>query len=176
MQWLKKVDHSLFVWCNQRISNSVLDRLFGIITHMGGATFTIVCAVLAAWLAPDHWRPVGVQSLAALTISHFIAVIIKRKMRRIRPFHIMKHARVGRFPLKDYSFPSGHTTAAFALVIPFLFPAAPGIAMFLLALAGLVGFSRVYWGYHYPTDCIAGGVIGAGTALLVVAMTNYFSA
>ncbi|WP_346010330.1 hypothetical protein [Paenibacillus sp. SYP-B3998] len=44
MQWLRKVDHSMFVWCNQRVNHFVLDWLFGLITHMGGATFTILCA------------------------------------------------------------------------------------------------------------------------------------
>nr|WP_261306284.1 phosphatase PAP2 family protein [Paenibacillus andongensis] len=172
MKWLRKADHSMFVWCNQKVNHIVLDWLFGLITHMGGATFTILCAVLVIWYAPDDWGAVGLQSLAALALSHVIAVIIKKKMRRIRPFHVMQQARVGKFPLKDYSFPSGHTTAIFAFVTPFLFLSTQGVALLLIIFAGLVAFSRVYWGYHYPTDCVAGGTIGMGTALLVVYMTN----
>jgi undecaprenyl-diphosphatase len=174
MQWLKKVDQSMFVWCNQRISHFVLDWLFGLITHIGGATFTILCAVLVAWFAPDDWSLAGLKSLAALAFSHLIAIIIKKKMRRIRPFCILEQVRVGRFPLKDYSFPSGHTTAIFAIITPFLFLSAPGVALLLITLAGLVGLSRVYWGYHYPTDCVAGGAIGMGTALLVVYLNPIF--
>lgn len=172
MQWLRKVDHSMFVWCNQRVNHFVLDWLFGLITQMGGATFTILSAVFVIWFAPYDWGSVGLQSLAALTFSHVIAVIIKKKMRRIRPFSVLQQVRVGKFPLKDYSFPSGHTTAIFAFITPFLFLPVQGVALLLIIIAGLVAFSRVYWGYHYPTDCIAGGMIGMGTALLVVYMTN----
>ncbi|WP_010275745.1 phosphatase PAP2 family protein [Paenibacillus senegalensis] len=172
MQGWKRLDHNLFVWCNQRISHAVLDQLLGIITHMGGAIFTIVSALLVAWLAPEEWSTIGIQSLFALTVSHIIAVIIKRKVQRIRPFRILQQVRVGKFPLKDYSFPSGHTTAIFALVTPFLFIVSPAISLLLLLLAVLVGLSRVYWGYHYPTDCVVGGAIGFITALLVVFFTT----
>lgn len=172
MQWLRKVDQGAFVWCNQKVHHVVLDWLFGWMTHMGSAAFTILSALFIIWIAPDQWSSVGMQSLAALAISHVIAVIIKKNMRRIRPFRSLQHVRVGKFPLKDYSFPSGHTTAIFALITPFLFLSAHGIALLLIVLAGLVAVSRVYWGYHYPTDCLAGGTIGLFTALLVVYMTN----
>ncbi|MBA2937323.1 phosphatase PAP2 family protein [Paenibacillus sp. CGMCC 1.16610] len=172
MQWLRQVDHNIFVWCNQRVHHFVLDWLFGLITHMGGASFTILCTILVIWLAPNDWESVGLQILAALTFSHVIAVIIKKKMRRNRPFRVLQQVRVGRFPLKDYSFPSGHTTAIFAFVTPFLFLSSQGVALLLIIFAGLVAFSRVYWGYHYPTDCVAGGTIGMGSALLVVYLTN----
>ncbi len=172
MQWLRKVDHSIFVWCNQRVNHFVLDWLFGLITHMGGASFTILCTMLIIWLAPNDWGSVGLQILAALSFSHVIVVMIKKKMRRNRPFRVLQQVRVGRFPLKDYSFPSGHTTAIFAFVTPFLFLSSQGVALLLIIFAGLVAFSRVYWGYHYPTDCVAGGTIGMGSALLVVYLTN----
>ncbi|MBD0383950.1 phosphatase PAP2 family protein [Paenibacillus sp. WST5] len=172
MHWVKKVDHRMFVWCNQKLNHSILDRLFGFITHMGGATFTILCSMLVACFAPADWSRVGMQSLAALTFSHLIAVIIKKKIRRNRPFRVLQQVRLGKYPLKDYSFPSGHTTAIFALITPFLYLWATGVALLLIVLAALVAFSRVYWGYHYPTDCIAGGTVGIGTALLVVYLTN----
>lgn len=172
MQWLKRFDHNLFVWCNQRISHAVLDQLLGWITHMGGATFTILCAVLVAWLAPEGWSDIGMQSLLALTFSHIIAVIIKKKVQRIRPFRILEQVKVGKFPLKDYSFPSGHTTAIFAVITPFLFMTSPGTSLLLVLLAVLVGLSRVYWGYHYPTDCVVGATIGFVSALLVVFFTS----
>ncbi|RTE11237.1 phosphatase PAP2 family protein [Paenibacillus whitsoniae] len=174
MQWLRRVDYSLFTWCNQRVNHIALDWLLGLITHMGGATFTILCSVVIVWLAPHTWGPVGLQCLAALTFSHVIAFLIKKKMRRKRPFHALQQVKVGRFPLKDYSFPSGHTTAIFAIVTPFLFLASQGVALFLIVFAGMVAFSRVYWGYHYPTDCVAGATIGMGSALLIVYMTNSF--
>jgi len=77
-------------------------------------------------------------------------------------------------PLKtarDYSFPSGHTAAAFsaALTINASVPLAISIISFVLAV--LIGYSRIYIGVHYPSDVIVGGLIGygiAGVLLLVL--------
>jgi membrane-associated phospholipid phosphatase len=69
--------------------------------------------------------------------------------------------------VKNASFPSGHTSGAFALatsltiVHPKWYVAIPSFAW-----AGMVGYSRLYLGVHYPTDVLAGAVVGAGSAWL----------
>ncbi|MGG3305932.1 phosphatase PAP2 family protein [Paenibacillus lautus] len=165
---LRRFDHQVFVWCNQTISNRAFDRLFGGITHLGGATFTILSALLIAWAAFEAWDITAYQSAIALTISHLIVVLIKKIVRRDRPFRVLEQVKIGNFPLKDYSFPSGHTTAIFAVITPLLFLVSPLPTILLIILAALVGLSRIYWGYHYPTDCLAGSLIGFGSGWLVV--------
>ncbi|MGC6587172.1 phosphatase PAP2 family protein [Paenibacillus sp. Dod16] len=165
---LRRFDHRVFVWCNQTISNRAFDRLFGGITHLGGATFTILSALLIAWAAFEAWDITAYQSAIALTVSHLIVVLIKKIVRRDRPFRVLEQVKIGNFPLKDYSFPSGHTTAIFAVITPLLFLVSPLPTILLLILAVLVGLSRIYWGYHYPTDCLAGSLIGFGSGWLVV--------
>ncbi|MBD2870841.1 phosphatase PAP2 family protein [Paenibacillus arenilitoris] len=169
MHWLKRFDHRVLVWCNRTMSHAALDRFFGFITHMGGAAFTIISALMIAGFAAGDWKGAGLQCALALTVSHLIAVLIKKKVRRLRPFRRLSDVRVGNFPLKDYSFPSGHTTAIFSIVTPLLFLAPPAVSMLMIALAVLVGVSRIYWGYHYPTDCAAGGAIGIATGIAVAA-------
>lgn len=68
---------------------------------------------------------------------------------------------------KNASFPSGHTALSFSIATsltianPKWYVAAPAFAW-----AGLVGYSRLYLGVHYPTDVLAGAVAGAGSAWL----------
>lgn len=167
MQWIRQVDQLLLLWCNRRLSRPFLDWLLGWMTHLGGATFTIVSAVLLAGFAKEELGRAGQQSLMALAVSHVIAVLIKKTVRRVRPFRKLDNIKVGKFPLKDYSFPSGHTTAIFALVTPLTLVVTPAIAIMLSGVALLVAFSRIYWGYHYPLDCVAGGMIGGITAMII---------
>ena len=168
IQWIRRMDQTLFFWCNRQLSSRVLDRWFGWITHLGGASFTITCALFLTWFTKGELSRVGLQSLIALAASHIIAVLIKRKVRRDRPFRKLEQVKVGKFPLKDYSFPSGHTTAIFALVTPFMLVSSTPVILALIGLGLLVAVSRIYWGYHYPIDCAAGGMIGFFTAVLVV--------
>ncbi|WP_239483554.1 phosphatase PAP2 family protein [Paenibacillus rhizolycopersici] len=162
-----RIDQTLFFWINQRLSSRALDRLLGWVTHLGGALFTVICAVSLACFAEGELSRLGLQSLITLAVSHIVAVLIKRIVRRDRPFRKLEQVKVGKFPLKDYSFPSGHTTAIFALVTPFMLALSPAVMLVLISLALLVAISRVYLGYHYPMDCMAGGMLGFLTAVLV---------
>lgn len=164
---LREYDNRLFLWCNHSLSHPWLDLILKGLTHLGSAAFTIALTISVVVFATGTWQRAGWLSLIALTLSHLLAVVIKKRFQRTRPYEALQDARISIHPLKDYSFPSGHTTAAFSTFIPFLF-AAPGLAQVLLPLAIIVGLSRIYLGVHYPSDVLAGGLVGAATALLVV--------
>ena len=89
-------------------------------------------------------------------------MLLKHLIARSRPYDCI----LGLIPLitppTDYSFPSGHTAASFA-VGALLFRKLPkryGIPA--LVLAALIGFSRLYLGVHYPSDVLAGALLGTG--------------
>jgi len=174
LQRLYVHDQRMFLWCNRTICHTMLDRIFGLLTHIGGATFTIFCTLSVALFAPGLWSAAGWKSFAALSISHLIAAVAKKRFQRIRPYLVLPHVRVGGNPLKDPSFPSGHTTAIFSVITPFLFISGWLSTLFIL-LALIVGFSRIYLGLHYPSDCIAGCMIGTFSALCVVVVAEHFN-
>lgn len=118
-------------------------------------------------LVPRRSRKTGMQVLAALAVTFVLCnLLLKPLFDRPRPFEVYQ-ALIPLFDRPDsFSFPSGHAMAAFsAATALFCNEKAGGTAALLLA--ALIGFSRMYNLVHYPTDVLAGMVIGIGVGLLV---------
>jgi undecaprenyl-diphosphatase len=93
--------------------------------------------------------------------------VIKQATGRARPCAISPNISVGTAPLDEYSFPSGHTmhAVAFSFVIT---AHHAELAWGLVPLSSLIALSRIVLGLHYPTDVIAGGLIGGYVAVLMM--------
>lgn len=74
----------------------------------------------------------------------------------------------------DYSFPSGHTTSAFASALAAsCFFRNKAFVISSVTLAAIIAISRIYLYVHFPTDVIAGLIIGVICAILGVIITNF---
>jgi undecaprenyl-diphosphatase len=155
----------IFRSINRHFDRKFLNFYFRYITHIGGATFSILTVLLAMFLFPQDWRITAVSSACALAISHIPVAIIKRLYPRQRPYLTLHETKVLQNPLKDHSFPSGHTTAVFSVIVPFLL-SFPHLSFLLLPLAISVAFSRIYLGLHYPSDVLAGCLLGTIVGIL----------
>lgn len=167
VNWFRYHENRLFLWVNQRHDLSLLRLFMNGITHLGGAALTIMFTLCFALFAPDPWNKAGLQGLIALAVSHLPVALIKKAYPRLRPYLVFPHANTCKNPLKDHSFPSGHTTAVFSVVLPFV-AAFPFLGLLLVPLAVLVSLSRIYLGLHYPSDCAMGSFIGLSTALCTI--------
>lgn len=107
--------------------------------------------------------------LGADVIGDLVSFALRDWIGRPRPWrryplpHTLVHAP------KDPSFPSGHTTIAFACATV-LTSFEPRLGALLFLLAGAIGLSRVYVGVHYPLDVLGGAVLGTAVGGALIAL------
>ena len=113
--------------------------------------------------------------IAANVINYGVSYIFEHAVNRNRPF-ITYTDITAKSVTKDSSFPSGHTSSAFAtatslsLSYPKWYVVAPSYLW-----AGTVGYSRMHLGVHYPSDVLGGAVIGAGSALITHKLNKWLN-
>ncbi len=102
--------------------------------------------------------------LLAFLIERPVYFILKNGLKRNRPEAALKNFRSIIKPSDQFSFPSGHTSAAFmmATLLSFYFPA---LIIPFYIWATLVACSRVVLGVHFPTDTVVGSILGISTAV-----------
>lgn len=136
-----------------------------VLTHLGGASGSIVAALWPLFAGSD-WHGLGRHALATLVLSHLVVQLLKRTVGRPRPSLGTDVAALIAEPDR-FSFPSGHAAAALAVALAYAV-AMPSLALPILALALLVGSTRVVLGVHYPGDVAAGQVIAYVTHLVLL--------
>ena len=131
-----------------------------------GGCIWIITAILL--LISKKKRKVGFMCLYALLFSHLLNIMILKKLfMRARPYEIIDQMIVLIPSPRGMSFPSGHTATAFACAWTMWKQLPKKIGGLAMILASLIGFSRLYLGVHYPTDVIAGVLIGMIASIVV---------
>ena len=121
------------------------------------------------FLIRPEWRATGFNFVVALAFAHVMGEgLIKHVVKRIRPCHSLDDDEQLINRPRFYSFPSGHTTASFAMVGVSLLRCRVITFVPIIILAALISFSRIYLRVHYLTDVIAGVILGTTCGMLSV--------
>lgn len=143
-------------------------RAWTLLTHVGGARVSIIAVLLPMLFASADLQLAAIQGAWALTISHLIVQVIKRRVLRERPS--VRVTATTHVAVPDrFSFPSGHSASVMSVAFVYAM-AYPGLSWPLLMLSTLVGFSRVRLGVHYPGDVLAGQAIAIATGVAVLGL------
>jgi len=127
---------------------------------------TLAVVFLAARGAPHAaWRRASVAAVLSAGLGLAVGKVISELVDRARPFVADPHG-VHLFSghAADPGFPSDHATAAFAIAVAILLRKR-GWGIAALALAAVLSVGRVALGVHYPSDVLAGAVLGSAAAL-----------
>lgn len=110
----------------------------------------------------------AVKTCIGLGVNTLITTGLKYSINRPRPYETYPDLVIRRTSTGPYSFPSGHTSFAFSLATSATLATKKWyVAVPCYVYAGTVGYSRMRLGAHYPSDVLAGALIGIGSSLLV---------
>ena len=167
-------EFAILDWIQVNLRNPIMDLLMPAITTLGnsGLIWIILAGIL---IIMPKYRKVGVAVMAGLVLEViYCNLVLKPLVARIRPCDVNTAVQLLIARPDDFSFPSGHTGASFAAVSAF-YASRSRLWIPLLILAVLIAFSRLYLYVHYPSDILAGVVIGIMAGWIASKLVNLVS-
>jgi undecaprenyl-diphosphatase len=162
---LQEFDTRLFARLFRQGEHSRLLRPFAKVISRSGDGYLQLLFPLLVWTAgstllPDYCMLLGV----AMMTERVVYFVLKNGLKRRRPQDFVPGFRSIIQASDQFSFPSGHTSAAFCLATTTgIIFGGPFVVLYLWA--SLVAASRVVLGVHFPGDTVAGALTGSGIAV-----------
>lgn len=157
---MHQLDTNMCIAVNHTSQYKAIRHFFRAVSRLGDGVFWYSLMILILiFQGAEAVVPVLHMAVAGL-IGTFIYKWLKGKTLRPRPYQVRQDIRLTGKALDKFSFPSGHTLHAvvFTWVALTYFPQ---LAVLLILFTVLVGLSRVVLGLHYPSDVMAGALLGA---------------
>lgn len=168
-EFLYSIDKAVFLLLNRGVANPVFDFIMPIITEEHNQMIPIVIAWLSLIIfGGKKGRITALLVVVLITLSNYLSSeVIKPLVGRVRPCFVVEGVRLLIEQSRSHSFPSSHATnnAAWAALLSVKYPRFKWVFIFI---AGMVAYSRIYIGVHYPSDLIAGALLGFACAFFVL--------
>lgn len=153
------MDTIVLEFVQNNFHNGFTDFIFPIITSLGNAG-TIWLIIGVGLVITKKYRRYGILLFVTLALTYSLGeFVIKPIVARPRPFLEFPGRVLLIPPPHGYSFPSGHAGSSFAATVV-LWQTNKKFGIIALILASLIAFSRVFLFVHYPSDVLAGTILG----------------
>ncbi|MEE4378559.1 MAG: phosphatase PAP2 family protein [Candidatus Competibacteraceae bacterium] len=167
---LQRLTERELIWCVRfnRVSHKQGPaQLFAVVSRLGDGVFWYTLMIALPLAQGTAALPVVGRMLAAGGLCLLVYKWLKGSTIRRRPCDCNGSILATVAPLDQYSFPSGHTlhAVAFSVVVVFYYPQ---LTWLVVPFTVLVALSRLVLGLHYPSDVLAGALLGACLANLVL--------
>lgn len=164
MRSLTKFDTALFCRLHRLTDNRNCRSIIWLSRTGDGYLYFIIGVLLWAF-EPQHGELFLYTTLMAYALELPLYVVLKKSIKRPRPCDFLLNLKSHITPSDKFSLPSGHTAAA-CLMASMVSHYYPAFALLACGWAAVIGLSRVLLGVHYPSDVVAGMVLGTTIAFL----------
>jgi undecaprenyl-diphosphatase len=165
IQSILDYDQSLFIWVLQRKHYARLVAISYWLSKTGDGIWYGILGMVLYWLEPIHGPRFLASGVAAFALERPLYFLLKNSFKRGRPQTKIAGFHSHIVPADEFSFPSGHTSAAFlsAVLCAWFYPS---MTVWVFLWAPLVGMARIFLGVHYPADVVIGALMGSACALV----------
>jgi undecaprenyl-diphosphatase len=178
---MQSLDAQFLLFINHNTANDLFDVLMPALTYHGYllvVPFLFYIFIIGVMRKDTIRRQHLIEAIAVVLIaccSVYLAGWVEDWMKdfvaRARPCRTIEGIRLILPCPKSYSMPSGHAIGSFAFAAPLFYLTREHISvawrLFPVVLAAMIAFSRIYLGVHYPTDVLAGALMGAVIGLVL---------
>lgn len=166
-------DWTILHWIQDTLRSPAMDSFMVFVTRLGNIGFFWILSALLLMVHKKHRKQAIILLLALLAGQFLNNLVIKNLVQRSRPCWLDPSVRLLIDVPKDFSFPSGHSMSS-AIGAAMMTWTDRRLGLVAIPLAVLIVFSRLYLYVHFPTDVLAGVVVGLSIAFAAIYLARKY--